>query len=76
VTNAPSPGLDCITGLHLHVDVFDERGGCVGGWCVWCGTAAYDGDRITEDGRAIGFTASYRMRMADDFHRDPARGSA
>ncbi|GAA3765655.1 hypothetical protein [Micromonospora maritima] len=63
-----NPSLDCITGRHLFADVFDGEA-CVGGWCLWCGGGAYDGERITDDGQAVGFTPTYRVRVPDGFHR-------
>ncbi len=54
--SADRPGLACVVGKHLFVDIYDAaRGECAGGWCLWCGTAAFDGDRITDEGRAEGF---------------------
>lgn len=67
-----NPGLDCITGQHLFFDIHDEQGTVIGGWCAWCGTAAYDGDRITDVGDPVGFTPTYRARIPDGFHRYPA----
>ncbi len=64
-----NPGLDCTVGLHLFADIHDEHGGIVGGWCLWCGTAAYDGDRISDDGHPIGFQPTYTVRVPDRWHR-------
>lgn len=68
--SADQPGLACIVGKHLFVDVHDAANGeCVGGWCLWCGTAAYDGDRITEEGQAVGFTPTFEVRLPAGFFR-------
>ena len=66
-----NPSFDCITGRHLFADVHDGEV-CVGGWCLWCGTGTYDAERITDDGRTVGFTPTYRVRVPDGFHRVPA----
>ncbi len=42
---------------------------CVGGWCLWCGTAAYDGERITDDGQPVDFTPVYVARITADWFR-------
>lgn len=66
-----NPSFDCVAGKHLHVDVVNEaRDVVVGGWCLWCGTAAYDPDGITDDGKPIGFTPNYRIRIPDGFTRE------
>lgn len=62
-----SPGLACIDGGHLWVDVHDGTG-CVAGWCLWCGTAVYDEGKI-DDGRPVGFTPVYTLRLPERFHR-------
>lgn len=66
-----NPGLDCLTGHHLDFDIVDERAELVGSWCSWCGTATYDGDRITEDGEPVGFEPTFVVRVPDGFHRHP-----
>lgn len=72
MAGSDSPGLDCIVGRHLFFDIHDERDTVVGDWCPWCGTGTYDGERITDDGRPVGFTPTYRARIPGGFHRDPA----
>lgn len=64
--NAPAD-TDDTGGGH---DRDDER--IIGGWCMWCGTAAYDADRISDDGTGIGFTPTFRARIPDGFHRQTA----
>lgn len=66
-----NPSFDCATGRHLFVDVLDGEA-CAGGWCLWCGTATYDAERITDDGRPVGFVPTYRVRVPPSFHRVPA----
>jgi hypothetical protein len=70
MSEADNPGFDCITGRHLFFEVYDEDRVHVGGWCPWCGTGSYDGDRITDDGRAVGFTPAFETRIPDGFHRE------
>lgn len=66
------PGIACITGKHIFIDVRDAAtGDDVGGWCLWCGGGAYDGDRITGDGSPVGFTPRYVARVPDGFFRLP-----
>jgi hypothetical protein len=72
VTDDHNPSFDCLAGMHLFFDIHDEQGRTVGGWCPWCGTGSYDGDRITGDGRPVGFVPTYRARIPDGFHREPA----
>lgn len=64
-----NPSFDCVGGHHLFYDIHDPAGLVVGGWCPWCGTGAYDPDRITEDGRAVGFEPDYRVRIPAGFSR-------
>lgn len=45
------PGLACLTQGHLWVEMVTPAGEVYGGWCLWCGTAAYDGAKHAEDGR-------------------------
>lgn len=63
-----SPGLDCLVGGHLLMDIRDEHSS-VGCWCLWCGTGLYDGDRITDDGEPVGFIPAFVARVPDGFHR-------
>lgn len=72
MNSADNPSFDCLTGAHLLFDVHDEHGTVVGGWCAWCGTGAYDSDRITGDGDAVGFVPTLSVRVPDGFHRVPA----
>lgn len=71
---AANPSFDCITGRHLFFEILDGRGGNVGGWCPWCGTGSYDGDRITIDGQAVGFTPRFVVRIPEGFHRGEKAG--
>lgn len=67
-----NPSFDCITGGHLLFDIHDQHGQCVGGWCAWCGTGARDADRITDDGTAVGFVPTLKVRVPAHFHRQAA----
>ena len=66
-----NPGLACLCGHHLFVDVLAETGVLVGSWCIWCGTASYDGDLITDNGEPIGFEPTFAVRVPNGFHRRP-----
>lgn len=64
------PGLDCLTGKCLFVDIVDKKSGeVVGCWCLCCGGGSYDGDRVTADGKPVGFRPKFRIRIPDGFHR-------
>lgn len=77
-----NPSFDCITGGHLLMEVYDAetvetdlpKRQPVGSWCLWCGTGAYDGERITDDG-PVGFTPIYHLHIPATWHRNPAKGS-
>jgi hypothetical protein len=47
---------------HVIAVIEDESGNTVGSWCLICGTAVYDGERITDDGLAIGFQPMIRIQ--------------
>jgi hypothetical protein len=43
------PALSCLSAGHVLVDIFAVADGVVlGAWCLWCGSAAYDGDAFDE----------------------------
>jgi hypothetical protein len=64
-----NPNLACIGGKCLLIDATDDAGSVVGCWCLWCGTATYDGERISDEGQPIGFVPSFTVRLPDGFHR-------
>lgn len=72
-TGSKSPGIACLGGKHLLVDVYDaakpKKDGIVVNWCLWCGGGVYDGDHITEDGEPVDFTPKYKIRVPEGFHR-------
>lgn len=84
IPGSDNPGFDCVVGAHMTIDVYDADPGAatapretfatnlVGGWCVWCGTGAYDPDRLTDDGQPIGYNPHYRVFIPARFSRDPA----
>jgi hypothetical protein len=67
-----NPGMACIVGRHLLVEVYDDDPGlCVASWCLWCGTAANNPHKVTSDGQAVGFIPDFRVRVPAGFHRQP-----
>ncbi len=87
IPTAPNPGYDCIFGRHLNIDIYAPEAGptggrcltAVGGWCVWCGTGAYDPDRITDAGQPVGFTPTLHIRIPAGFDRvnqEPREGTS
>lgn len=72
-TGSKIPGVACFGGKCLLVDVYDaakpKKKGPVACWCLWCGGGSYDGDRVTDDGKPIGFTPKFKIRIPEGFHR-------